>query len=150
LCFRFKQALFPPVEADAGVVPNNDLAKEEPDDDNLEGQAVDHHRRRPKKEKVGFRDRKVYVDKRVVFSVDFYRFELCTPFNLLTESFVPQKYQIIEYENRIRTFSTPEKVFRYFATVRIVTSETTEVYMTPDDFLRAITPGMKQPDGKGS
>jgi len=23
----------------------------------------------------------------------------------------------------------------------------TEVFMTPDDFLRSITPGMKQPDG---
>lgn len=23
----------------------------------------------------------------------------------------------------------------------------TEIYMTPDDFLRSITPGMKQPDG---
>lgn len=24
----------------------------------------------------------------------------------------------------------------------------TEIYMTPEDFLRAITPGLKQPDGK--
>lgn len=55
--------------------------------------------------------------------------------------------QIIEYENRMRAFSTPDKIFRYFATVRIVTQNATEVYMTPDDFLRAITPNMKQPDG---
>lgn len=47
----------------------------------------------------------------------------------------------------MRSFSTPDKIFRYFATVRIVTPNATEVYMTPDDFLRAITPNMKQPDG---
>lgn len=47
----------------------------------------------------------------------------------------------------MRAFSTPDKIFRYFATVRIISSNTTEVYMTPDDFLRAITPNMKQPDG---
>lgn len=56
-------------------------------------------------------------------------------------------FQIIEYENRIRAYSTPDKIFRYFATVRITDLEGTEVYMTPDDFLRSITPGMKQPDG---
>lgn len=47
----------------------------------------------------------------------------------------------------MRSFSTPDKIFRYFATVRIVANNNTEVYMTPDDFLRAITPNMKQPDG---
>lgn len=47
----------------------------------------------------------------------------------------------------MRQFSTPDKIFRYFSTVRIITANTTEVYMTPDDFLRAITPNMKQPDG---
>uniref|UniRef100_A0A1B6E3W6 EF-hand domain-containing protein n=1 Tax=Clastoptera arizonana TaxID=38151 RepID=A0A1B6E3W6_9HEMI len=71
------------------------------------------------KEKVGFRDRK-----------------------------------IIEYENRIRHFSTPDKVFRYFATLQVVHvhtsgAETHEVFMTPDDFLRSLTPGIKQPDGLG-
>ncbi|PSN31926.1 Calcium uptake protein 1 [Blattella germanica] len=60
--------------------------------------------------------------------------------------------KIIEYENRIRSYSTPDKIFRYFATVKIhnlnqpMTS--TLIYMTPDDFLRAITPDMQQPDGK--
>lgn len=54
----------------------------------------------------------------------------------------------MEYENRIRMYSTPDKIFRYFATVRINFGNTTEVYLTPDDFLRAITPGMKQPEGK--
>jgi hypothetical protein len=57
-------------------------------------------------------------------------------------------FQIIEYENRIRSYSTPDKIFRYFATVKIMSENTTLVFMTPDDFLRAITPGMKQPDGK--
>ncbi|XP_014484737.1 PREDICTED: calcium uptake protein 1 homolog, mitochondrial isoform X1 [Dinoponera quadriceps] len=71
-------------------------------------------KKKPKKEKIGFRDRK-----------------------------------IIEYENRVRAFSTPDKVFRYFATVQITSLEGTETYMTPDDFLRAITPGMQQPHGLG-
>ncbi|XP_072940404.1 calcium uptake protein 1 homolog, mitochondrial-like isoform X3 [Epargyreus clarus] len=75
---------------------------------------VDTRKKRFRKEKVGFRDRK-----------------------------------IIEYENRMRAYSTPDKIFRYFATVKLTYGETTEVYMTPDDFLRAITPGMKQPDGLG-
>jgi hypothetical protein len=56
--------------------------------------------------------------------------------------------QIIEYENRIRSYSTPDKIFRYFATVKIMSENTALIYMTPDDFLRAITPGMQQPDGK--
>lgn len=47
----------------------------------------------------------------------------------------------------MRAYSTPDKIFRYFATVKLTIGENTEVYMTPDDFLRAITPGMKQPDG---
>ena len=56
--------------------------------------------------------------------------------------------QIIEYENRIRDYSTPDKIFRYFATLKIVTPDGgSEVYMTPDDFVRSITPGMKQPEG---
>lgn len=57
--------------------------------------------------------------------------------------------RIIEYENRMRAYSTPDKIFRYFATVKVQSSEGTEVYMTPDDFLRAITPGWRQPDGLG-
>lgn len=54
----------------------------------------------------------------------------------------------MEYENRMRSYSTPDKIFRYFATVKLSFGDANEVYMTPDDFLRAITPGMKQPDGK--
>jgi len=57
--------------------------------------------------------------------------------------------KIIDYENRLRAFSTPDKIFRYFATVKIVHHDSTALYMTPDDFLRAITPNIKQPDGLG-
>ena len=28
--------------------------------------------------------------------------------------------KIIDYENRIRTYSTPDKIFRYFATYKVV------------------------------
>ncbi|KAL7742168.1 hypothetical protein ACLKA6_005441 [Drosophila palustris] len=57
--------------------------------------------------------------------------------------------KIIEYENRIRNFSTPDKIFRYFATVRLQDATQTIVCMTPEDFLRSIYPGIKQPDGLG-
>lgn len=57
--------------------------------------------------------------------------------------------KIIDYENRLRAFSTPDKIFRYFATVKIMHFESTHVFMTPDDFLRAITPGLgPAPNGK--
>ncbi|KAG0719238.1 Calcium uptake protein 1, mitochondrial [Chionoecetes opilio] len=61
---------------------------------------------------------------------------------------------IIEYENRIRAYSTPDKIFRYFATYKVIHrieggTDRTEIYMTPDDFLRALTPGMQQPNGLG-
>ena len=58
--------------------------------------------------------------------------------------------KIIEYENRIRMYSNPDKVFRYFASLKIIYEQNeSEIYMTPDDFLRALTPGVKQPDGLG-
>ncbi|XP_022244268.1 calcium uptake protein 1 homolog, mitochondrial-like isoform X2 [Limulus polyphemus] len=58
--------------------------------------------------------------------------------------------KIIEYENRIRAYSTPDKIFRYFATLRVCNEQGyTELFMTPEDFLRSITPGIKQPDGLG-
>ena len=56
--------------------------------------------------------------------------------------------KIIDYENRIRTYSTPDKIFRYFATFKSIHSDG-EIYMTPGDFLRSLTPGVKQPDGLG-
>ncbi|XP_076655267.1 mitochondrial calcium uptake 1 isoform X2 [Halictus rubicundus] len=57
--------------------------------------------------------------------------------------------KIIEYENRVRHYSTPDKVFRYFATLQVINNDIHEIFMTPDDFLRSITPGVKQPDGLG-
>lgn len=62
--------------------------------------------------------------------------------------------KIIQYENRIRQYSTPDKIFRYFATLKVCVehadgSNSMEIYMTPEDFLRSITPGAQQPEGLG-
>ena len=58
--------------------------------------------------------------------------------------------KIIEYENRIRQYSTPDKVFRYFATYKLMDDKgNSEVMMTPLDFLRSISPGEKQPEHLG-
>ncbi|KAF6211681.1 hypothetical protein GE061_012195 [Apolygus lucorum] len=57
--------------------------------------------------------------------------------------------KITEYENRMRLYSTPDKIFRYFATVKLTTDDGfSEIYMTPLDFLRSMTPGWLQPEGK--
>lgn len=53
--------------------------------------------------------------------------------------------QTASYEDRLRAFSTPDKLFRYFATVEI----DGVVFMKPEDFLRALTPGKLQPKGYG-
>ncbi|CAJ0932721.1 unnamed protein product, partial [Mesorhabditis belari] len=51
-----------------------------------------------------------------------------------------------KYEDRIRNYSTPDKVFRYFATLKVVNeSGQYEVFMTPEDFVRSFTPGVMQP-----
>jgi Ca2+-binding EF-hand superfamily protein len=60
----------------------------------------------------------------------------------------------IAYENRVRAYSTPDKIFRYFATLEIQEGEgrgkeDTHIYMTPEDFLRSITPGVIQPENLG-
>lgn len=58
--------------------------------------------------------------------------------------------KIIEYENRIRAYSTPDKIFRYFASLRVYNENgDSEIFMTPEDFLRSLTPGVKQPEGLG-
>lgn len=58
--------------------------------------------------------------------------------------------KIIQYEDRIRQYSTPDKIYRYFATLKVVgQGGDSEVYMTPEDFVRSITPGVKQPEGLG-
>ncbi|XP_069096491.1 calcium uptake protein 1, mitochondrial [Pleurodeles waltl] len=58
--------------------------------------------------------------------------------------------KVMEYENRIRAYSTPDKIFRYFATLKVIheTGES-EVFMTPQDFVRSITPNEKQPENLG-
>ena len=58
--------------------------------------------------------------------------------------------KIIEYENRIRSYSTPDKIFRYFATFRVTDEKGhMEIMMTPQDFLRSLTPGVQQPENLG-
>ncbi|XP_063047480.1 calcium uptake protein 1, mitochondrial [Engraulis encrasicolus] len=58
--------------------------------------------------------------------------------------------KVMEYENRIRAYSTPDKIFRYFATLKIISEAgDSEVYMTPQDFIRSITPNEKQPENLG-
>uniref|UniRef100_A0A8C5QAW5 Calcium uptake protein 1, mitochondrial n=1 Tax=Leptobrachium leishanense TaxID=445787 RepID=A0A8C5QAW5_9ANUR len=58
--------------------------------------------------------------------------------------------KVMEYENRIRAFSTPDKIFRYFATLKVIhESGEVEVFMTPQDFVRSITPNEKQPENLG-
>lgn len=55
----------------------------------------------------------------------------------------------MEYENRIRAYSTPDKIFRYFATLKVISEHgDSEVYMTPQDFIRSITPNEKQPESE--
>ncbi|XP_056386430.1 calcium uptake protein 1, mitochondrial [Hyla sarda] len=58
--------------------------------------------------------------------------------------------KVMEYENRIRAYSTPDKIFRYFATLKVMhESGESEVFMTPQDFVRSITPNEKQPENLG-
>jgi len=58
--------------------------------------------------------------------------------------------RVIEYENRIRAYSTPDKIFRYFATIRLKDKGAEpQIYMTPEDFLRSISPGEIQPADYG-
>eukprot|EP00056_Hartaetosiga_gracilis_P011288 m.169898 g.169898 ORF g.169898 m.169898 type:complete len:471 (-) comp13484_c3_seq12:3794-5206(-) len=52
---------------------------------------------------------------------------------------------VASYENRLRDYSTPDKVFRYFASVKVDGT----VFMTPADFIRAVTPGELQPSDVG-
>lgn len=47
------------------------------------------------------------------------------------------------YEDKIRYFANSDKVFRYFATVKV----DGVVYMRPQDFIRSVTPGEMQPEG---
>ncbi|KAH8384103.1 hypothetical protein KR009_012146, partial [Drosophila setifemur] len=54
------------------------------------------------------------------------------------------------YENRLRLYSNPSKVFRYFATIKMQNkSGKWEVYMTPKDFVRSVLPEVQQPEKFG-
>uniref|UniRef100_A0A914Z404 EF-hand domain-containing protein n=1 Tax=Panagrolaimus superbus TaxID=310955 RepID=A0A914Z404_9BILA len=58
--------------------------------------------------------------------------------------------RIIEYENRLRAYSSPDKIFRYFATLKSAGQDGNyEVFMTPEDFVRSLTPGVMQPRNLG-
>ncbi|CAK9828093.1 Calcium uptake protein 1 homolog, mitochondrial, partial [Anthophora retusa] len=152
------------------------IAEEESDDEN-ENQSVEEQKKKKKKEKIGFRDRKIieYENRLRAYSTPdkIFRYFATVKVSSLegTEVYMtPDDFmrsitpgmrqpdgitfelfymQIIEYENRIRHYSTPDKVFRYFATLQVVNNDIHEIFMTPDDFLRSITPGIKQPDGLG-
>lgn len=140
---RSSEFLLPAVSADAGATPDSSVDEDSSDDEaNDEGQEV---KKKSKKEKVGFRDRKVNLNRTPQTNCDRPRKNNSSIQTQMINN--SHKFKIIEYENRMRAFSTPDKIFRYFATVRIVSNNNAEVYMTPDDFLRAITPHMKQPDG---
>ena len=70
--------------------------------------------------------------------------------NIIHE-YISSTIKVIEYENRIRAYSTPDKIFRYFATLRVVTDDgVSEIFMKAEDFIRSITPDEKQPDGRYS
>lgn len=57
---------------------------------------------------------------------------------------------IQEYENRLRVYSQPEKIFCYFATIKTENDAgKLKVFMTPIDFLRSLRPGLRQPEGLG-
>lgn len=65
-----------------------------------------------------------------------------------TKGFFVWKYSNHKWDIQTNFFFKRDKVFRYFASLQVVQSHgEAEIYMTPDDFLRSITPGMKQPDG---
>ncbi|XP_015682472.2 calcium uptake protein 1, mitochondrial-like, partial [Protobothrops mucrosquamatus] len=95
---------------------NREVANEGSDEEKaLESNNVSQAEGKKKKQRSGFRDRKV-----------------------------------MEYENRIRAYSTPDKIFRYFATLKIINEHgESEVFMTPQDFVRSITPNEKQPENLG-
>uniref|UniRef100_A0AC34GS63 Uncharacterized protein n=1 Tax=Panagrolaimus sp. ES5 TaxID=591445 RepID=A0AC34GS63_9BILA len=61
-----------------------------------------------------------------------------------------REQRIIQYENRLRAYSSPDKIFRYFATLKSVGNDGNyEVFMTPEDFVRSLTPGVMQPRNLG-
>ncbi|KAL7076102.1 hypothetical protein ACQ4LE_004776 [Meloidogyne hapla] len=54
--------------------------------------------------------------------------------------------RVIHYEDRIRAYSSPDKIFRYFATIKLINEDGTfDIFMKPEDFVRSLTPGVMQP-----
>ncbi|KMY88711.1 calcium uptake protein 1 homolog, mitochondrial isoform X4 [Drosophila simulans] len=121
---KVKRLLLPKVDADAGQRPSS-AAGVNGEDKSSESESEDSD-----DEDAGS-DLHLHEGKKIREKVGF------------------RERKIIEYENRIRQFSTPDKIFRYFATVRLQDATQTIVCMTPEDFLRSIYPGIKQPDGLG-
>lgn len=121
---KVKRMLTPKVDADAGQRPSS-AAGVNGEDKSCESESEDSE-----DEEAGS-DLHLHEGKKIREKVGF------------------RERKIIEYENRIRQFSTPDKIFRYFATVRLQDATQTIVCMTPEDFLRSIYPGIKQPDGLG-
>ncbi|XP_037710679.1 calcium uptake protein 1 homolog, mitochondrial isoform X4 [Drosophila subpulchrella] len=121
---KVKRLLLPKVDADAGQRPSSaaGVNGEEKSSDSESEDGEDEE---------GGSDLHLHEGKKIREKVGF------------------RERKIIEYENRIRQFSTPDKIFRYFATVRLQDATQTIVCMTPEDFLRSIYPGIKQPDGLG-
>jgi len=77
----------------------------------------------------------------------------------------------MNYENRLRRYSNPDKIFRYFASLESFNEDNTfqkplhdhvvkthdfhssfgksKVFMNPEDFVRSLSPGSRQPEGLG-
>ncbi|XP_052853357.1 calcium uptake protein 1 homolog, mitochondrial isoform X2 [Drosophila gunungcola] len=121
---KVKRLLMPKVDADAGQHPSS-AAGVNGEDKSSDSESEDGE------DEDGGSDLHLHGGKKIREKVGF------------------RERKIIEYENRIRQFSTPDKIFRYFATVRLQDATQTIVCMTPEDFLRSIYPGIKQPDGLG-
>ncbi|KPU74477.1 uncharacterized protein Dana_GF20809, isoform D [Drosophila ananassae] len=121
---KVKRLLMPKVDADAGQRPSS-AAGVNGEDKSSDSESDDSE------DEEGGSDLHLHEGKKIREKVGF------------------RERKIIEYENRIRQFSTPDKIFRYFATVRLQDATQTIVCMTPEDFLRSIYPGIKQPDGLG-
>ncbi|KAL3102006.1 hypothetical protein niasHS_003415 [Heterodera schachtii] len=57
-----------------------------------------------------------------------------------------REQRVVQYENRIRAYSSPDKIFRYFATIKLHYEDGSfDIFMTPEDFVRSLTPGVIQP-----
>ncbi|TGZ55944.1 Uncharacterized protein DBV15_08016, partial [Temnothorax longispinosus] len=152
------------------IVPKVDaasiVAEETQNDESMANIEQDlQKKKKNRKQKIGFRDRKIieYENRIRAYSTPSKIFRYFatvsvtslkgTEVYMIPDDFLraitPDMQQPHEYENRMRHYSTPDKVFRYFATLQVTSNDIHEVFMTPDDFLRSMTPGVKQPDGLG-